>query len=360
VTYAGQGTRFSNLRAHALADGRLDATFQPINGWVEGGVIERLPLPASVRGRVRAIGQSRGFATIPRPDVIWSSAVETLTPYLWSQAGPLRRPVVLDMDWTVDQGEEFAEAYFGRPPKTGLRLKIAMWQEHALWRSVSVFLPWSNWAAGSLRRHGVDPSKIRVIPPGVDLQQWHATARTSPDVLRLLFVGGDFRRKGGDILVDVVRKDERRRFELDIVTRDEVEASEGVRIHRAEANSPELRELYARAHLFVLPTRAEAFGIATTEALASGLPAIVSDIGGARDIIDPGETGWLISPDARSLRMALESAWELRERLPDMGRRARAVAERSFDGARNDTKVIDCIVEAADAHRRSRAKHDSS
>ena len=347
VTYAGHGTRFANLRDHVADDGRLDARFCPVSGWQEGGLLERLPIPGGARGRIRAITQSRSFARYPRPDVIWSSAVETLTPYLWSQVGPSRRPVLLDMDWTVDQGEELAQTYFSRPPRTGLRLNIAMWQEHALWRSVARFLPWSRWAADSLRRHGVDSNRISVIPPGVDLQRWMATPRAPGERLKLLFVGGDFHRKGGDMLIDVMRSDHEARFELDIVTRDEVPAAERVRVHRTEANSPELMELYAKADLFVLPTRAEAFGIATTEALASGLPAIVSNIGGAPDIIDEGETGWLIAPTPHSLRAALEAAWEARQRLPDMGRRARVVAEERFDGGRNDRAVIDYMLEEA-------------
>jgi glycosyltransferase involved in cell wall biosynthesis len=352
VTYAGHGTRFANLRRHAVEDGRLEPTFAPINGWRAGGFIERLPIPAGARGRIRAIAQSRSFAAFPRPDVIWSSAVETLTPYLWSQLGPLRRPVLLDMDWTVDQGEELARTYFNRPPRTGMRLRTAMWQEHALWRSVHRFLPWSRWAAESLRRHGVDSSRIQVIPPGVDLQTWQPSPRNPSDVLRLLFVGGDFRRKGGDMLLEVLATQTTRRFELDIVTRDDVRSSADVRVHRFEANTPELMELYAKADLFVLPTRAEAFGIATTEALASGLPAIMGNVGGASDIVDQGETGWLIEPTVESLRAALDAAHADRDRLPSMGRRAREVAEARFDGALNDTLVIDLMLEAANSRAR--------
>lgn len=355
VTYAGHGTRFANLRSNALRDDRLEPSFCAIDGWKEGGIIERLPIPGGVRGRARAVLQSAPFANLDRPDVIWSSAVETLTPYLWAQLGRLRRPVLLDMDWTVDQGEELAQAYFGREPRRGLRVRIQMWQEHALWRSVARFLPWSNWAAASLRRHGVDGSRITVIPPGVDLARWQPVAREAPtDTLRLLFVGGDFRRKGGDMLVDAVNSDATNRFVLDVVTREDVTQSERVRVHRAEANSDLLRELFARADLFVLPTRAEAFGIATTEALASGLPVIVSNVGGAPDIVDEVETGWLIEPTQQSLRLALHAAFERRAELPDMGRRARCVAEERFDGARNDKRVIDCMVEEAERARRER------
>src|SRR5581483_7672324 len=108
-------------------------------------------------------------------------------------------------------------------------------------------------------------------------------------------------------------------------------------------NSPLLRDLYARADLFVMPTRADCFGIATIEAMASGLPVIVSDVGGAGDIVDHRETGWLIEASAEHLAMALEQALARRSELRAIGRRARRVAEERFDGRRNDRVIADLL-----------------
>jgi glycosyltransferase involved in cell wall biosynthesis len=262
--------------------------------------------------------------------------------------GPLRRPLALDFDYTLEQQESLAHVYYNRPARRGLRYALTRLHERLVWRYVSLFTPWSRWAADSLVRQGVDPARIRVQPPGVDLQAWQPSQerqRRSDEPMRLLFVGGDFTRKGGQILVDVLHARDDDRFELDIVTRDDVPSAGRIRVHRAEPNSPELRELYARADLFVLPTRAEAFGIATVEAMASGLPVIVSDVGGARDIVDDGETGWLIEPNADALGRALDAAHEQREQLPGMGARARAVAEQRFDGRRNDGVIVDMLLE---------------
>ena len=348
--YAGHATRFFNLEAHTKHDPRIQPTYRRVTGWVDGGAIERLPLlPAALKGRARAALEAAAFAMLPRPDVIWSSVREAVVPYLWSQLGRLRRPLVLDFDWTLEQQEALAPIYFDRPAKRGVRRALARLQERALWRSVTLFTPWSQWAAESLRRQGVEDERIRVIPPGVDLDEW----RPRPELrgrndgpLRLLFVGADFARKGGDILLDVFRARFTDRCELDVVTRDAVEPSPGVRVQRAEPNSPLLRELYARADLFVLPTRAECFGIATVEAMASGLPVIVGNVGGVGDIVDHGETGWLIEPTADALASALEQALRRRERLPDMGRQARLVAEERFDGRANDRAVVDALLEA--------------
>ncbi|MCH7759304.1 glycosyltransferase family 4 protein [Patescibacteria group bacterium] len=63
---------------------------------------------------------------------------------------------------------------------------------------------------------------------------------------------------------------------------------------------------YARAHIFVLPSLTEALGMATMEAMASGLPVIATQTSGSRDLVEEGKTGFLVS---------LEDAGALKEKL---------------------------------------------
>ncbi|MFN8558318.1 MAG: glycosyltransferase family 4 protein [Dehalococcoidia bacterium] len=363
LMYAGNSTRFLNLRAHTQSDPRIRPRYRDVHGWIEGGVVERLPLlPNAVKGRARAICQASALAAAPRPDAIWSAVTEALTPHLWSQTGPLRRPMVIDLDCTFDQLEEMAPAYFNRPPRTGVRRALARLQERIVWRHTALFTPWSRWAADGLRHAGVDDRRIRILPPGIDLDQWRP--RPEPraggsDLPRLLFVGADFNRKGGPALLSVIRHRFAGRCELDIVTRTPLEESPGIRVHRAEPNSPLLRGLYARADLFVLPTRAECFGIAAVEAMASGLPVIMADTGGARDIVAHGESGWLIPPGEQALAEALEQALAGRDRLAAIGRNGRRIAEARFDGRRNDATIVDLILDLVEAGRARTARRRS-
>jgi glycosyltransferase involved in cell wall biosynthesis len=225
-----------------------------------------------------------------------------------------------------------------------------------MWRATSVFTPWSEWAAGSLRRNGVPSEKIKVLPPGVDLDLWVPRRKRSfaAPKLQVLFVGGDFVRKGGDILLRVAPSISEN-FEFHVVTRDAIDPPACVQVHRAEPNSDALRDLYARADLFVLPTRAECFGIAIVEALASGLPCIVGDVGGVSEIVRDGKTGWLIEPTEPSLLKALRGAYDRRHDLSNMGLLAREDAESRFDGQRNDELVLDTVLEQVDVlgHARS-------
>jgi glycosyltransferase involved in cell wall biosynthesis len=348
--YAGHRTRFLNLRRHTERDHRISASYRHVSGWRDGGIVERFTfLPPPLRGRIRALGEASALARLPRPDAIWTSVWEVAVPYLGLMRGPLRTPVVLDLDRTYDQLESMAFDYFGREPRHGLTLAASLAWERMLWRSVTCFVPWSNWAATGLRRRGVDPTRIHVLPPGVDLEAWKTktkwTAADQP--LRLLFVGGDFMRKGGDILLEVFRSRFSNVCELDIVTHaaGSARGSARVRFHAAGPNSPELRQLFAEADLFVLPTKADCFGLAAVEAMASGLPVIMGNVGGAPDIVRHGETGWLIEPVATALAEALEAAVAQRHLLPLMGRRARADAEERFDGRRNDSRLVDVILD---------------
>lgn len=359
--YAGHRTRFANLRLHTHDDPRIRARYKAVTGWQPDGWIERLPgVPAGLRGRFRGLLEAAPFATLPRPDLIWTSVLEVAAPYAWAQAGALRRPLVFDLDATSEQLDAFAPIYYSRPPRRGLRRALVRAMEASIWRGATLFTPWSNWAADGLRRRGIPAERIRVSPAGVDLELWQPAPRLDPTdpaaPLRLLFVGADFERKGGGLLLNVFRQQLRGRAELEIVTTAAVATEPGVRVHRATPNSPLLRDLYRSADLFVLPTRAECFGVATVEALASGLPVIASDIGGARDIVDHGATGWLIEPAASALAAALETALANRVRLREMGLRGRAVAVERFDGRRNDRRIVDLLLEQWHEFKQARGK----
>jgi glycosyltransferase involved in cell wall biosynthesis len=89
------------------------------------------------------------------------------------------------------------------------------------------------------------------------------------------------------------------------------------------------RAAYQRAELLVLPTLEDGFGFVVAEAMASGLPVIVTDCCGAAEWVRPGESGWIVpGGDAGALASAIEDATRRRNDLRAMGQRAREDTER--------------------------------
>jgi glycosyltransferase involved in cell wall biosynthesis len=83
-------------------------------------------------------------------------------------------------------------------------------------------------------------------------------------------------------------------------------------------------EFFAALDLFMMPSRSEAWGLAALEAMAHGIPVIASNIGGLREIVEPGKTGWLVPPnDAVLLADAIRSAETGRAALAEFAIAAR-------------------------------------
>ena len=98
------------------------------------------------------------------------------------------------------------------------------------------------------------------------------------------------------------------------------DSSDGVRLAGSRPWA-ELPAVYAAADLFVLPSRFEPWGAVVLEAMACGLPVIVSDkVGCAPDLVRPGENGWIVpAGDPDALAAALREALAEPEQLARMG-----------------------------------------
>lgn len=203
----------------------------------------------------------------------------------------------------------------------------------------------------------VPPDRVSVIPPGIDLDQWRFPREGTPTAgpVRLLFVGGDFRRKGGETLLTAFRNRLAATCELDIVTREPVETRglAGVRVHHGLGpNAPGLLELYARADIFIFPTMADMLPLAIMEALAAGLPVVTTNVGYLSEQVDDGVTGYLIEPgDEHALADATMRLVNDPALRVTMGAAARRAAAERFNGAVNYPKILAVCKACADEGR---------
>jgi glycosyltransferase involved in cell wall biosynthesis len=81
---------------------------------------------------------------------------------------------------------------------------------------------------------------------------------------------------------------------------------------------------FAALDLFIMPSRAEAWGLAALEAMARGVPVVASDVGGLAEIVSPHHGGRLVAPgDAAALAAAIRDAAADRDCLRAAGLRGR-------------------------------------
>jgi glycosyltransferase involved in cell wall biosynthesis len=255
-----------------------------------------------------------------------------------------RKPIVLSTDGTPLQKKSMREAYGqgSERPFVG-QLKHAFYRR--CFQRAAGFVTWSNWSRDSLiRDYGLRPEAVEVIPPGVTLTDF-TPGNGERKLPRILFVGGDFRRKGGHLLLSIFRKRLRGRAELVIITREAVPVEEGVYVHSGiTANSPKLRELYASSDIFALPTNADCYSLVCIEALAAGLPAVSTRVGGIPDVIQQGKTGFLVEPgDEEALGDALELLVSDAGRRREMASACREDAARRFSAEQNARRLFEFV-----------------
>lgn len=234
--------------------------------------------------------------------------------------------------------------------------------EGAALRRAAAVVTFSAWAARSVTEgHGVAAERVHVVPPGVDLEHFRhfdpARRGGEDGVRRIVFVGGEFVRKGGPALVELFLE----RFagagvELHLVTSPEaqVPVHPQIVVHRGvKAFSPEWRRVYEQADLFVMPTRADAAPFVFVEAMAAGIPAIGTTVGAIPEMIVEGETGFVVAPDDRRAlgeRIALllgDPA--LRKRMGASGRRR---VETHYDARKNAARLEQIFVNTATSGQR--------
>jgi glycosyltransferase involved in cell wall biosynthesis len=163
---------------------------------------------------------------------------------------------------------------------------------------------------------GVPPEKVHAVPLGADLELFSPAGEKTGVDLTFLFSGATIHRKGFDLLLEAF---------------DRVRAaSPGVRLRLAGPRGdaahlldrrgmdgvdflgampqPALAAELRRADVLVLPSRNDSYGMVVAEALASGTPALVSEMVGAKDLVTEGKTGWIV-PVGDAAVLAERMAW---------------------------------------------------
>lgn len=156
-------------------------------------------------------------------------------------------------------------------------------------------------------RKGLSPSRLRLVINGISSER-PAGAGINLEwpngKLRVLFVGRLDKQKGADVYVEAMRRMQGHASGLMV----------GVPVLKDGGNlaltlpsnvralgwlSPsELEDVFDSAHILVVPSRWEGFGLVAAEGMRAGLPVIATRVGGLQEIVQDGETGVLIRSES--------------------------------------------------------------
>jgi glycosyltransferase involved in cell wall biosynthesis len=197
---------------------------------------------------------------------------------------------------------------------------------------------------------GIDPSKLKILPRGLDTELFTPTRGAADfwkqfgDVgcgVRLLYVGRISKEKDLDVLVEAFRilRGDNLSVQLAIVGHGPYAETLAQELPEAcftgYLTGEALAAAYASADIFVFPSTTDTFGNVIIEAQAAGLPVVVSDEGGPRELVTNNVNGVITKArdavDFASAIRRLVQDHALRRRMSAAGREA--VSDRSWPNA---------------------------
>jgi glycosyltransferase involved in cell wall biosynthesis len=345
----GHGTHYRNLRRYVTENEGIAPVWMPIP-FEATGLAGSLPLVRSNWSARASLLARRAVRTAQQHNRLDALFFHTQVTSLL--AGSLMRaiPTIVSLDATPINYDLVGQFYGHQSggPLESIKARVNL---RAFTRATGL-VTWCQWAKDSLiNDYGVPAEKITVIPPGVDLALWPKRSYQQEDnsasarPIKLLFVGGDFQRKGGQVLLECFRRYFQDRCELHLVTQETIDAGPNLFVYNGVTpNSPILTRLFAEADVFVFPTLADCAPVAVTEAMAASLPVISTRVGAIPEAVQHGKTGFLVAPgDGEQLRRALETLLDHPHQRREMGILGRQIIEADYDAQKNCQRLLELL-----------------
>lgn len=293
-------------------------------------------------------------------------------PYVWIRhQWPPKNEVPNGAKWIVNQPWEFSSLTKD--------IKAVFDNADEVWTP-------STWCRNVFINSGINPDKIQVIPNGIDPEIFTPYGKKLPlktkKKIKFLFVGGTIYRKGIDILLDAFVGIFTKHDDVCLVIKDMggdsfykgqtakeyinklqlIDDTPDIEYIDEMLDEKEVAALYRACDIFVSPYRGEGFSLPTLEAMACGLPVIVTKGGATDDFVDES-VGWLINatkkflgktmgerefveeayllePDKEDLKLKLKQAYESSTSLISVGLIASHRARTNFTWRKSTIKML--------------------
>ena len=163
----------------------------------------------------------------------------------------------------------------------------------------------SNWAKSSaVKDYNIVPEKISVIEFGANIDFVPALLSSSilMDKCNLLFIGSNWKMKGGNIAINTYRELKKRKFPCSLtiigsIPEEEIDDNDIKIFSFIDKSTHEGRLLFEKilseSHFLIAPTFFDCFGIMFCEAAAFGIPVLTLSVGGVPQVIKNGINGFL-------------------------------------------------------------------
>ncbi len=339
--------------------------------------------PLQTQGQLTATAYGADVSNFDAPKQLHSVFAALQRCLDWNSAG-IDADVVHLHTWYTHLGGIFAKLNYGIPmvltvhsleplrpwkrEQLGGGYDFTCWVERTAMEMADAVIAVSDDTRGDILRHfSVKPEKIQVIHNGIDLNEYRKTEKNDallrygvdPNRPYVLFVGRITRQKGILHLARAIHHMDKNfqvvlcagapdTPEIAAEMREVVEAAQAVHGSvvwvREMVNKPDVIQLYSHASVFCCPSVYEPFGIINLEAMACQTPVVASAVGGIKEVVVHGETGFLVPlelkegtfepVDAEAFELALAQSVNTvmadSSMMDRMGLAGRARAERHF------------------------------
>lgn len=344
----------------AISDGGHEVYFVQLEG--NQRQVESRPVPESVNQVIWKGGREPfGWSKLPalvldfkrllrdlKPDLVHAGPIQTCALIaVLAGASPL-----LTMSWGFDLMDDVHKS------------KWMEWVTRYTLRRADFFTSDANITRDKAVAYGMNPDKTVVIPWGVDLEHFKmqkaeggrrkAEGRMAQEGFVLFCNRSWETRYGVDVLARAFVKAAREREDMRLILLGG--GSQGANIRKilqgggveqyvtfgGQISQADLPYWYHQADLYISPSHVDGSSVSLMEALACGLPCLVSDIPANKEWIVEDENGWLFRDgDADHLAEKILAAMNQRRKLPGIGRAGRSAAEKRADWKKNAAALME-------------------